>query len=145
MLEHKERDLPMPEASHTVGIVMPNWLAQRAAITPHQTALIHGCSSWTFAEFDRRATAMARQIAGAPGPIDPAGDLDSAVPLQRSIDLSAVATVIYTSGTTGRPKGALLTYGNHWWSAVGSAFHLGAHTDDRWLAVLPLFHVGGLA
>ena len=27
--------------------------------------------------------------------------------------------IIYTSGTTGRPKGALLTYGNFWWSAVG--------------------------
>jgi len=61
------------------------------------------------------------------------------------IDLAAVHTVIYTSGTTGRPKGAMLTYGNHWWSAMGSALNLGLHGDDRWLAVLPLFHVGGLS
>ncbi len=66
------------------------------------------------------------------------------VPRDR-VDLAAVHTVIYTSGTTGRPKGAMLTYGNHWWSAMGSALNLSLHSDDRWLAVLPLFHVGGLS
>ena len=53
--------------------------------------------------------------------------------------------VVYTSGTTGRPKGAMLTVGNFWWSAVGSALNLGTRADDRWLACLPLFHVGGLS
>jgi o-succinylbenzoate---CoA ligase len=67
------------------------------------------------------------------------------VPLRERIDLAAVHTIVYTSGTTGRPKGAMLTYGNHWWSAVGSALNLGLRDDDRWLAPLPLFHVGGLA
>lgn len=62
-----------------------------------------------------------------------------------SINLAAPHTLIYTSGTTGRPKGAILTAGNHWWSATASALNLGLHADDRWLAVLPLFHVGGLA
>lgn len=61
------------------------------------------------------------------------------------IDLSAVHSIIYTSGTTGRPKGAALTYGNYWWSAIGSALNLGIHVNDRWLAVLPLYHVGGLS
>lgn len=60
----------------------------------------------------------------------------------RPDDLHAI---VYTSGTTGRPKGALISYGNHWWSAVGSGLNLGIHTDDRWMAVLPLFHVGGLS
>jgi o-succinylbenzoate---CoA ligase len=63
----------------------------------------------------------------------------------REVDLDAPHTIIYTSGTTGRPKGAVLTFGNHWWSAVGSALNLGLQPDDRWLACLPLFHVGGLA
>lgn len=62
-----------------------------------------------------------------------------------AIDLSAVQGIIYTSATAGRPKGVVLTYGNHWWSAVGSAFHLGLRDDDRWLALLPFYHVGGLA
>jgi len=60
-------------------------------------------------------------------------------------DLSALHSVVYTSGTTGRPKGAMLTYGNHLWSATASALNLGLRPDDRWLACLPLFHVGGLS
>ncbi len=66
-------------------------------------------------------------------------------PLRSHIDLSAVQGIIYTSATTGRPKGVLLTFGNHWWSAHGSALNIGVHRDDSWLAVLPLYHVGGLA
>ncbi len=61
------------------------------------------------------------------------------------MDLAMVHGIVYTSGTTGRPKGAILTYANHFWSATGSAVNLGVHRDDRWLAVLPFYHVGGLA
>jgi O-succinylbenzoic acid--CoA ligase len=61
------------------------------------------------------------------------------------LDLAAAQCLLYTSGTSGQPKGALLTYGNFWWSAIGSALNLGLHGDDRWLACLPLFHVGGLS
>ena len=60
-------------------------------------------------------------------------------------DSSDVVAIMYTSGTTGQPKGAMLTVGNFWWSAVGSALNLGTHTNDRWLACMPLFHVGGLS
>ncbi|GJG87459.1 2-succinylbenzoate--CoA ligase [Gemmatimonadetes bacterium T265] len=67
------------------------------------------------------------------------------VPLRLAHDPDAVLAILYTSGTTGRPKGAMLTVGNFWWSAVGSALNLGARADDRWLACLPLFHVGGLS
>ncbi len=67
------------------------------------------------------------------------------VPRRARLDLAATLAIIYTSGTTGRPKGAQLTVGNFWWSAVGSALNLGTRPDDRWLAVLPLFHVGGLS
>ena len=62
-----------------------------------------------------------------------------------TVDLSAVHSVIYTSGTSDRPKGATLTYGNHLWSAIGSALNIGLRSDDRWLACMPLFHVGGLS
>jgi len=56
-----------------------------------------------------------------------------------------VHTIIYTSGTMGRPKGAMLTFENHLWSALGSALNLGLDAEDRLLACLPMFHVGGLA
>jgi o-succinylbenzoate---CoA ligase len=53
--------------------------------------------------------------------------------------------IVYTSGTSGRPKGAVLTFANHFWSATASAFRLGTLPEDRWLSSLPLYHVGGLA
>jgi O-succinylbenzoic acid--CoA ligase len=74
-----------------------------------------------------------------------AGLPEADVVLRDRIDLTRVQGTIYTSATSGRPKGVLLTYGNHWWSAIGSALRLGLLPDDRWLAPLPLWHVGGLA
>ena len=70
---------------------------------------------------------------------------EEGIPLRLTHDPAAVLAILYTSGTTGRPKGAMLTVANFWWSAVGSALNLGTHTADRWLAPLPLFHVGGLS
>ncbi len=67
------------------------------------------------------------------------------IPLRTLIDLSAPQAIIYTSGTTGQPKGAIITYGMQWWNAVGSALNLGHSPGDRWLACLPLFHIGGLS
>lgn len=61
------------------------------------------------------------------------------------LNLDELHTIIYSSGTTGRPKGVQLTYGNHYWSALASSLNLGNQRNDRWLAVLPLFHVGGLS
>jgi O-succinylbenzoic acid--CoA ligase len=66
-------------------------------------------------------------------------------PLREDLDLSETCAVVYTSGTTGAPKGAELSHDAFLWSAVGSAFHLGNAPGDRWLACLPLQHVGGLA
>ena len=61
------------------------------------------------------------------------------------IDLNRDFAIIHTSGTSGRPKAAILTYSNIFQSALGSAFRLGVLPDDRWLCVLPLYHVGGLS
>lgn len=61
------------------------------------------------------------------------------------LQLDDVFSIIYTSGTTGNPKGVEHTYGNHWWSAIGSALNLGLSQEDKWLSPLPMFHVGGLS
>lgn len=58
-------------------------------------------------------------------------------------DLGDVTTIMYTSGTTGNPKGVMQTYGNHWWSAAGSALNLGLHEHDKWLCAVPIFHISG--
>lgn len=59
--------------------------------------------------------------------------------------LDAPQAIVYTSGTTGRPKGAVLTFANHFWGATASSYRLGLLPTDRWLSCLPLYHVGGLA
>lgn len=65
--------------------------------------------------------------------------------LDAPIDSHAAHSVIYTSGTTGTPKGALITWSNFYWNALASAENLGVDPSDRWLACMPLFHVGGLS
>jgi o-succinylbenzoate---CoA ligase len=66
-------------------------------------------------------------------------------PLIGELDLDAPHCRILTSGTSGSAKIVELSYGNHLWSAVGSAFNLGVDPADRWLCCLPLFHVSGLS
>lgn len=67
------------------------------------------------------------------------------VKIQKEINLTDVCTIMYTSGTTGKPKGVIQTYGNHWWSAMGSALNLGLREDDCWLCSVPLFHISGFS
>ncbi len=56
------------------------------------------------------------------------------------------ALVINTSGTTGRPRAAVLTHDSLAVSARATSAALGVDPgSDRWLACLPLAHVGGLS
>jgi O-succinylbenzoic acid--CoA ligase len=198
--------------------LMPDWVAQRAALTPERPALLTEECQLTFRELEQRVARLAGGLSALGVEVDtrvallarnsltyavlvhaiprlggilvplntrltepelrhqvtdaevrlilhdedraplatalshrgaPAVSL-SAVPAvgtaaPRPVDLGRIRSIIYTSGTTGRPKGAMLTSGNFWWSAVGSALNLGNRTDDCWLVCLPLFHVGGLS
>ena len=53
--------------------------------------------------------------------------------------------LVYTSGTTGASKGAILTHGNFAANGLALRQAWGFSAADRYLAVLPLFHVHGLA
>jgi o-succinylbenzoate---CoA ligase len=104
------------------------------------------------ADAARNFPGLAHAVVDGQTDVGPRGEIralaalpEADVVLREHIDLGAVQGMIYTSATSGRPKAVLLTYGNHWWSAIGSALRLGLRPDDRWLAPLGLWHVGGLA
>jgi O-succinylbenzoic acid--CoA ligase len=91
------------------------------------------------AELERTEPALV--LSGSEGPPMTEADL----PLLGEHDLGALQCRILTSGTSGRPRPVGLTYGNHLWSAVGSAFNIGVEPTDRWLCCVPLYHVAGLS
>jgi len=70
-----------------------------------------------------------RSVAPRPGAAGPADD----DPL----------LILYTSGTTGRPKGAVLTHANCFWTNLSLDRTAGIAGDDVVLQVLPQCHVGG--
>ena len=53
---------------------------------------------------------------------------------------SDLAVLLYTSGTTGRPKGTMLSHGNLLHNVDSCRIVLAAVQEDRFVAVLPMFH-----
>ncbi len=115
------------ELQHLVSDARPRAVVTTADLAP---LLPPGTDAWL-------VDALAREAAEAPpGPVAPDLDLD--------LDEASPALIVYTSGTTGRAKGAVLSHGN---LAANTRTLLAAWritAEDRYLAVLPLFHVHGL-
>ncbi|MCG6879834.1 MAG: long-chain fatty acid--CoA ligase [Deltaproteobacteria bacterium] len=63
---------------------------------------------------------------------------------ERPPDLDTPHIIMYTAGTTGKPKGAVLTQGASFWNAVNLTVDMGFTANDRNLALLPMFHIGGI-
>jgi O-succinylbenzoic acid--CoA ligase len=58
---------------------------------------------------------------------------------------SDAASIVFTSGTTAEPRAIELSRANHEAGARALGERLGLGPEDRWLACMPLHHVGGLA
>jgi o-succinylbenzoate---CoA ligase len=67
------------------------------------------------------------------------------MPLLGEHDMADTHCRILTSGSTGVPHTVGLSYGNHLFSAMGSAFNIGVDPSDRWLCALPASHISGLS
>jgi fatty-acyl-CoA synthase len=60
------------------------------------------------------------------------------------VDPEDVVLIMYTSGTSGRPRGVMLTHANLFWSNVSVMSSVDFGDDEVTLAVMPLYHIGGL-
>jgi len=125
----------VPRAGAVLVLLDPRAPAEEVARCGRAAAL-----AALVADGDPRADA-----AGVPVVRVPLDGVAGAAPAPPLLDLDAPHTVVFTSGTSGPARPVVLTAGNHAWSAFGSAARLGAPPDERWLACLPLWHVGGLA
>ena len=67
------------------------------------------------------------------------------MPLLGEHDMEDIHCRILTSGSSGTAHAVGLTYGNHLFSAMGSAYNIGVDPTDRWLCALPLSHISGLS
>lgn len=76
---------------------------------------------------------------------EPLNGDEAPLPPQPPVEPGDPFTLLFTSGSTAQPKPVVLTYANHAASAQAAHHKLPLGPDDRWLCVLPLFHVGGLA
>lgn len=83
----------------------------------------------------RLSAAPERRVLGEVG--------DGGAPIPRLVEDGDGLLLVYTSGTTGRPKGAVLTHANCFWTNLGFDLSTGVSGDDVVLQVLPQFHCGG--
>lgn len=71
---------------------------------------------------------------------DPSEDIE-----EKEIKEDDKAVIIFTSGTSGKAKGVVLTYANLFASFENGSSVMNFNEDDRWLASLPFYHIGGFS
>jgi O-succinylbenzoic acid--CoA ligase len=112
-----------------------------------ERAVSRRCSAADVDVLVTTGTADENVTGGFDGPVFEIGELERSEPAPAPFewDRDDVQWLVFTSGTTGRPRPVELTAGNLLASAAASARRLGVESTDRWLACLPMHHVGGLA
>lgn len=73
------------------------------------------------------------------------GTSTHALTANQTFEIAQPATILFTSGSSGKAKGVLHTWGNHYYSALGSNENIVLGDEDTWLLSLPLYHVAGVS
>jgi fatty-acyl-CoA synthase len=151
------------------GVVRGDRVASLSGNEPAHVALLFACArlgaalvplNWRLApveilyelgDADPRVLVVADEHVGLADEVESAvlrlrfDELDGGVgaPPPVEVDDDDPLFVIYTSGTTGKPKGAVLTHANTFWTSL--SFDRTCPMGDREivLQVLPQYHIGG--
>ena len=130
----------------TAAALLGALLGQRTLILLHPRL--------TAAELEAQVAAAAADLLVAERPlatsvptcaVDREALLHGPAPESARAPSGAPLLLLFTSGTTGRPKGAMLSLEALWAAAAASSAQLETGPDDRWLACMPLAHIGGLS
>ncbi|MCW3004453.1 MAG: Long-chain-fatty-acid--CoA ligase [Conexibacter sp.] len=65
-------------------------------------------------------------------------------PIEPGVSVEDTGIVMYSSGTTARPKGIELSHRALMVAAEINAQHQRLRPEDRWMCIVPVFHVNGL-
>lgn len=133
------------ESGETVAVALrrdPESVATLFAVSRIGGVLAPVDPSWGDAERRRFVSSVAP--AAVLGDETMASGLEHTARERPRPDLTDTHTLVWTSGSAGAPRGVRLSLSNHLASARAVTRRLGLTGEDRWLASLPLSHVGGL-
>jgi len=129
ILNHSEAKLIIVSDKKLHKVVSPAAVASDYPVPVYSFDEIEGVKNWKeIVDTGKRSSAKHSQTVET---------------IKNSIKPDDFASLIYTSGTTGKAKGVMLTHRNMVSNFLSAAAVFDLKTEDKYLSILPLCHVGG--
>jgi len=129
IMDHSDAAMVIVSDQKLYSLIQPAFAKQKKARHLYTFDPIEGAALWTeLLEKGKHAGSDTRE------------NLDS---IKQKITPDEVVSIIYTSGTTGRSKGVMLSHHNLVSNFLAAADVFQLNQDDRYLAIIPVCHVGG--
>jgi long-chain acyl-CoA synthetase len=129
IMDHSDASMVIVSDQKLYDLIHPVFAKQEKAKYLFSFDPIQGASHWTeVLDKGKEASSETRE------------KLDS---IKHEIVSDDLVSIIYTSGTTGRPKGVMLSHKNLVSNFLAAADVFQLTEEDRYLAIIPVCHVGG--
>lgn len=129
IMDHSDAKMVIVSDQKLYDLIQPAFASQKKASHLYTFDQIEGAPHWTeVVEKGKGASSETRER------------LDS---IKHEIIPDDLVSIIYTSGTTGRSKGVMLSHKNLVSNFLAAADVFQLNEEDRYLAIIPVCHVGG--